>query len=88
MKLSYSIKNWKGMDWAALTEAAVETGISGVEMYDVKSSVFEGKGSPTNPELASVTRRRLVNSGISVPSIDTYSDFTEFFGNIKTHIIS
>ncbi len=77
MKLSYSIKNWKGMDWAALTEAAVETGISGVEMYDVKSSVFEGKGSPTNPELASVTRRRLVNSGISVPSIDTYSDFTD-----------
>ena len=77
MKLSYSIQNWAGLDWAGLLNAATETRLSGIELYDISSPVFRGKSSPTNPELSASTRRHLVNQGLSIPCLDTDPDLTD-----------
>ena len=77
MKLSFSIQNWTGKSWNEFCQAALDTRMKGVELYNVRGSLFEGKTSPTNPELAAATRRSLVNSGLCIPCIDTANDFTK-----------
>ena len=57
MKLSYSIKNWGGRSWKEFCEAAQDTRLKGIEIYNVEDRIFQGKNSPTNPELAGRTRR-------------------------------
>ena len=76
MKLSFSIQNWAGMTWDEYCQAALDTRLKGIELYNVRGRVFQGKDSPTNPERAGYTRRFLVNNGLSVPCIDTADDFT------------
>ncbi len=77
MKLSFSIQNWKDRNWDSFLETAVDARMQGVEIYDIRGPVFQGKGSPTNPELAGATRRRMTNMGLCIPCIDTANDFTE-----------
>ena len=77
MKLSFSIQYWSAMDFSAFTQAALDANLQGVELYDIDGPVFQGKSSPTNPELAASTRRRLTNQGLSIPCIDTVGDFTD-----------
>lgn len=77
MKLSYSIKNWKNMNWQEFCQAAVSTKMAGVELFDINDSIFQGKSSPTNPELAASTRRKLTNQKLSLPCLDTAMDFTD-----------
>ena len=76
MRLSFSIQNWNKYDWNELCAAAKDVKLQGVEMYDVNGPMFAGKSSPANPELAAVTRRALVNQGLSVPCVDTVADLT------------
>ena len=76
MKLSFSMQYWADTPFSTLCQTARETGLKGVEMYDLLSDAFRGKSSPTNPELAAVTRRELVQSGLSIPCVDTRADFT------------
>ncbi len=76
MKLSFSMQYWADTPFSTLCQTARETGLKGVEMYDLLSDAFRGKSSPTNPELAAVTRRELVQSGLSIPCVDTWADFT------------
>ena len=55
MKLSFSIQNWKDLEWNEFcTTAAIE--MKGIELYNVKDPC-SGKNSPANPELAAATRR-------------------------------
>ncbi|MBQ8973563.1 MAG: AMP-binding protein [Clostridia bacterium] len=75
MKLSFSIQYWKDIDWQGFCAAATDAKLNGVELYDIRGTVFQGKGSPTNPELAARTRRGLTNQGLSIPCIDTVGDF-------------
>ena len=75
MKLSFSIQNWNNEDWNGFCDAAVETTLKGIEIYDAAGPVFGGKASPTNPELSVKTRRYLTNRGLSVPAVDTAEDF-------------
>ena len=76
MKLSYSIKNWSGRSWKDYCEAAIDTRLKGVEIYNVEDKIFQGKNSPVNPELAATTRRYLSNRNLTIPCLDTAMDFT------------
>ena len=76
MKLSYSIRYWENMDWQECCNAAKDTKIGGIELYDINGERFKGKSSPTNPELASSVRHKLTNNNLFIPCIDTVEDFT------------
>ena len=77
MKLSFSIQYWKSLSWPQAVAAALDAKLSGIELYDVNGAMFQGKSSPTNPELAAATRRHLTNQGLSLPCVDTVGDFTD-----------
>ena len=76
MKLSFSIKNWNDISWSEFCDVAENTRMSGIEIYDVGSELFKGKGSPTNPELAAASRRSLVSKGLQIACVTTSGDFT------------
>ncbi len=76
MKLSYTMKSWPG-DWTALTAAAADTKLSGIEVDGVHNPILAGRNSPLNPELALSVRRSLAREGLEIPCIGTYGDFTE-----------
>ena len=57
MKLSFSIQNWNELSWEMICRVAKETRVPGIELYDVKSPLFQGKMSLANPELAPSIRR-------------------------------
>ncbi|MEE3456688.1 MAG: AMP-binding protein [Lachnospiraceae bacterium] len=75
MKLSFSIQNWN-KSWDEFLEVAGATHMQGIELYNIEGKMFEGKGSPSNPERAAYVRRELVNMGLTIPSINTVRDFT------------
>ena len=75
MKLSYTMHNWPGRDWADFCAAAAETRLQGVEMDSVQNPVFCARTSPTNPELALSAKRSLTRQDLSVPCIGTDVDF-------------
>ena len=77
MKLSFSIQYWNDMDWNAFRMAAIDARLQGIELYDIDGPVFQGKSSPTNPELAAATRRSLTNQGLTLPCVDSVGDFTD-----------
>ena len=77
MKLSFSIQNWKDISWDEFCQVALDTHMAGIELYDITGPVFRGKNSPTNPELASSTRRFLSNRGLKLPSLDMNCDFMD-----------
>ncbi len=77
MKLSFSIKYWNDLSWDELCDAAESTRMQGLELYDINSGIFTGKGSPANPERAARVRRTLGDRGLSLPCIGTVSDFTD-----------
>ena len=75
MKLSFSIQNWN-KSWDEFLEVAGVTHMQGIELYNIEGKMFEGKGSPSNPERAAYVRRELVNAGLAIPSVNTVRDFT------------
>ncbi len=77
MKLSFSIQHWDSLDWNEFCQVAQDTGMKGVELYDLDAPIFQGKSTPTNPEYASATRRHLQNQGLTIPCVDTVLDFTD-----------
>ena len=60
MKLSFSIQNWKDLEWNEFCTTAAEVRLQGIELYNVKDPMFGRKDSPVNPELAAATRRNLI----------------------------
>jgi len=77
VKLSFSIQNWYNYSWNEFCATAVDLRLQGVEIYNLNGPAFQGKSSPTNPELARSTRRKLINQNLSIPCIDTVCDFTD-----------
>ena len=77
MKLSFSLQYWKSLSWPEALSAAIDAKLAGVELFDVNGPAFAGKDSPTNPELATATRRNLTNQGLSLPCVDSVGDFTD-----------
>ena len=64
------------MSWDEFCSVAVYTRMQGIELYDIHSPVFRGKGSPTNPERAASVRRHLIADHLQLPCINTVKDFT------------
>ena len=77
LKLSFSIQNWKDLEWNEFCTTAAEVRLQGIELYNVKDPMFGRKDSPVNPELAAATRRNLIRQNLSIPCVDTAGDFTE-----------
>ncbi len=77
LKLSFSIRHWAGISWEEFCSTASGTGMSGIEIHDVTDPIFQGKGSPTNPDQAAYQRRRLAAEGLSIPCLGTVKDFTD-----------
>ena len=77
MKLSFSIKNWNNISWNEFCEVAMDTRMKGIELYDITGSVFKGKASIANPELAQGARRLLNNRGLKLCCLDTKGDFAD-----------
>ena len=77
LKLSFSIRHWAGISWEEFCSTASGTGMSGIEIHDVNDPIFQGKGSPTNPDQAAYQRRRLAAEGLTVPCLGTVKDFTD-----------
>ena len=75
MKLSYTIRNWPGRDWAAFCAAAAGSNLQGVEMDSVANPIFCQRTSPTNPELALSVKRSLARQDLTIPCIGTDVDF-------------
>ena len=77
MKLSFSMQYWSELGWGECCQAALDARLNGIELYNLSGPAFQGKSSPTNPELAAATRRGLINQGLSLPCVDTAGDFTD-----------
>ena len=75
MKLSYTIRGWKGRDWPQLCAAAVDTRLQGLEIDSVENPIMQQRMSPINPELAAAAHRRLAEQALTVPCIGTARDF-------------
>ena len=76
MKLSFSVKNWDGLSWDELCDAAGCTRLKGIELFDIRSGLFQGKNGPANPERAASVRRNLTSRGLHIPCIEAAADFT------------
>ncbi len=77
MKLSYTIRKWKDLSWDELVQAALDARLTGLEIEDVNSPIFQDKTGPANPELSSRTRRALAARKLSVPCVNTTADLTD-----------
>ena len=77
MKLSYTINRWNDKSWSELCDAARSSRLQGIEIAGVTGTLFQGKGSPTNPELSAVTRRTLYGSGLCIPCVNTILDYMD-----------
>ena len=77
MKLSFSIQNWNRLGWDEFCAVAEGTRMQGIELYNIKSPVFQGKSSPANPDRAAGVRRNLISLGLEIPCISTVLGLTE-----------
>ena len=71
MKLAFSTEFHKGKTFSDFLNMADELKYSGIEIHDIKAEAFSGKSSVFSPDMASVTKRTLINSKKSIVCIDT-----------------
>ena len=71
MKLSFSTKFHKGKRFNDFLEMADELKYDGIEIHDIFSESFPGRGSPFNPDMALATKRELINAGKEIACINT-----------------
>ncbi len=77
MKLSFTIQHWSRLSWDAFCAVAEGTRMQGIELYDLRGPVFQGKGSPANPDRAAQVRRSLTGQGLEIPCVGTVLGLTE-----------
>ena len=70
MKLSYTIRGWKGRDWPQLCAAAADTRLQGLEIDSVANPIMQKKMSPVNPELAAAAHRAWRSRALPYPALD------------------
>jgi len=77
MKLSFSTRGWQSMDWEQLLESAKESGMNGIELYDLyKRHDLIDRGCPFDRYRAATTARQLRENGMSVPCLDSTVDLS------------
>jgi len=77
MKLSFSTRGLTGYNWESFQELARDVEFQGIELYDVNDPILSAKGSVFDPAMITATRRKLVESGLTIPCIDTVSDISD-----------
>ncbi len=70
MNLAFSTKFHKASGLGDFLKIADELRYDGIEIHDIKADAFAGKTSPFSPDMASVTKRTLINSKKSIVSIN------------------
>ena len=68
MKLSYSIKGWRGLTWTDFCGMSKEYGFSGIELRNIRE-----EDMPSAPEVI----RQLINLRLAIPCIDCICDLAE-----------
>ena len=71
MKLAFSTRFHKNRSFDDFLKTAEELKYSGIEIHDFRDSSFGGRTSPFNPDMASATKRKLINAKKSIVCIDS-----------------
>ncbi len=76
MKLSFSIRGWRGLGFEEFLEAACGMGYDGIELHNISNEHF-AKGGAFYDYTAAATSRKLFEKHISIPAIDVISDIAD-----------
>ncbi len=71
MKLAFSTKFHKDRGFDDFLKVADELRYQGIEIHDFRDPMFSGRTSPFNPDMASVTKRKLINEKKSIVCINS-----------------
>ena len=71
MKLAFSTKFHKDRSFDDFLRVADELRYQGIEIHDFRDPMFSGRTSPFNPDMASVTKRKLINEKKSIVCINS-----------------
>ncbi len=71
MKLAFSTKFHKNKSLDEFLNMADELKYGGIEIHDFRDPMFSGRTSPFNPDMASSTKRKLINSKKSIVCINS-----------------
>lgn len=71
MKLAFSTKFHKNKSLDEFLNMADELKYGGIEIHDFRDQMFSGRTSPFNPDMASSTKRKLINSKKSIVCINS-----------------
>lgn len=77
MKLAFSTKFHKNKSFSDFLTLADELKFEAIEIHDVQAACFKGKNSPFNPDMASITKRTLINTSKSIACIDSCCDISD-----------
>ena len=78
MKLSFSTRGWQHLGWDELLETARESGLNGVEIYDLhKREDLTGRGAPFDRYGVSAAVRRLRDMELQIPCLDSSIDLSD-----------
>ena len=102
MKLSFSTRGWQHLSWEELITAAEESGMNGIELYDLfKRGDLIDRGCPFDRYRAAGTARQLREKNMCVPCLDSSVDLSlpettldpvqrlfEIASNIRTPYVS
>ena len=70
MNLAFSTKFHNANGISDFIKIADEHRYDGIEIHDIKADAFSGKASPFNPDMASVTKRTLINAKKSIACLN------------------
>ena len=77
MKLSFSTRGWQHLGWSELLETAVDTGLNGLEIYDLtKREDLLSRGGAFHKYNTVATARQLRENALQIPCLDTSCDIS------------
>ena len=77
MKLSFSTRGWQHLSWNELLETAAETGLNGLEIYDLpKRGDLLARGGAFHKYNTVSTARQLRENALQIPCLDTSCDLS------------
>ncbi len=77
MKLSFSTNGWHSLSWSDFFATATDLGYNGIEVHDIFSPRFAGADGPFSASNAIQTIRKIIESGLSIPCIDTVCNIAD-----------
>ena len=77
MKLSFSTKGWHGISFDDFCSAATDMRFSGIELHNVRNSLFTGSESAFGDYATAATLRKLYETKLSIPCIDCIGNIAD-----------